>query len=64
MDEVSQEVAVTSFFLSLKNPGHGFCGFLLLLWIGWGCGAGCMADGSPGFRKKFKTYLFAKAYPR
>ena len=31
--EVSQEVAVASLFLSLKDPGHGF---LILLGAGWG----------------------------
>ena len=49
--EASQEVAIASFFFSLKESEHRSGRFLLFLAVGWGCacGAGCRADTGPGF---------------
>ena len=59
--EVSQEVAVASFFLSLKGLTQ-WLGFLP--GDGWACG--CRAGGSAGLRcvySQLKTHLFRLAYP-
>ena len=49
----NQEVATTSFssLRQIHGMSQGFCGFLLRLDGGWGCGEGavCMARTCPGF---------------
>ena len=52
MYQVGQEVAMTSFFLSWKDPGHYPGVWWLSSSLGTGCGygAGCRAGGCSGFR--------------
>ena len=48
--QVGEEVAVASFFLSLKYPEHYLVFGWLHLLLGAGCAAGCREGAGPGFR--------------